>query len=321
MRALVTGATGFIGSKLCEQLTGKGFQVRALALPEEDAAHIQAFVDDIRRGDLTRPEDLSGICDGIDVVFHLAARVIDWGSRSAFYSAILDCTRNLLEESVGRASRFVYLSSIAACGLGQHLKGWTEETPPRKTGVPYGDAKLDTEAMVRSRQGESGLEIVIVRPANVIGPGSVWVRDVVSRIKKTGIPLLDGGRHGASLIEVSNLVDGIILAGLEASASGQTYFMRDEWDVTWKRYLTDLAAMVGRKTSFSVPFPVAWHAGAILEMIMTPLGFRPPLTRLVAGVMGRNNDVDASKARRELGWRTTVSYKEAMEEINAVLTR
>ncbi|HPJ08965.1 MAG TPA: NAD-dependent epimerase/dehydratase family protein, partial [Deltaproteobacteria bacterium] len=81
MNALVTGATGFIGSVLARELIDQGHEVRALALPGESAKELERLGIDIRKGDLTNPESLRGICDGMDVVFHLAGRVTDWGKK------------------------------------------------------------------------------------------------------------------------------------------------------------------------------------------------------------------------------------------------
>ena len=98
-------------------------------------------------------------------------------------------------------------------------------------------------------------------------------------------------------------------------AKGKTYFLRDQWSVTWKQYVTDLGSIVGKKPFGSISFKTAWTIGTVLEKILTPLHVRPPITRLAAGVMGRNNDVNVSLAQKELGWNTKVSYEEAMETI------
>jgi nucleoside-diphosphate-sugar epimerase len=316
MKILVTGATGFIGLNLCRELSKRDFAVTALVLPGEDVSEIEDHVVRILYGDITNPPSLEGISEDIDAVFHLAARVTDWGSPKAFYSTILEGTRNLLEECSGKVSRFLYVSSMAACGLGRHLEDLTEKDEALKSGVPYNDAKLDAERLVQSYRGKVKTSYTIVRPANVTGPGSVWVRDIIERYRGLFVPLIDKGKYSASLIYIDNLVDGIILAGTMDIAKGKTYFLRDQWSVTWKRYVTDLGSIVGKKPFGSIPFKAAWTLGSILENILTPLRIRPPVTRLAAGVMGRNNDVNVALARKELGWNTKVSYEEAMETIN-----
>jgi nucleoside-diphosphate-sugar epimerase len=314
-KALVTGATGFIGSRLCRELKKENWKIRALALPGENCEHIADDVSEIVTGDITRAETLTDIGDGVNVVFHLAARVLDYGSKKQFYAPIFDGTKNMLDACANKAERFVFVSSIAACGLGRHLKGFTETDIPKKSGIPYNDAKNDAEKLVRSYQGRFTNGCTIIRPSNVIGPKSAWVDELGKQFLNSAVPLIDKGQYSASLIFVDNLVDGIIKAGNSEIASGQTYQLRDDWDVTWKQYLTDLSALLGKKPLSSVPYVVAWKLGAAMETLLTPLGIRPPITRLAIAIMGRDNDVDTSKAKTELGWKTKVTYPEAMEQI------
>lgn len=315
MHALVTGATGFIGARLCRELKNKKWEIRALALPGENTSHIDDLVSEIRIGNITNPETLTGIGEGIDVVFHLAARVMDYGSKQQFYDPIYKGTGNMLDACKNSAKRFVFASSIAACGLGRHLKGVTESDPTQKSGIPYNDAKADAEILVKTHQGKFEKGCVIVRPANVIGPKSAWVDELGRQFLKSIVPLIDGGKYSASLVFVDNLVDGIIRAGSIDAASGKIYQFRDDWNVTWKQYLTDLSAMFGKKPLGSVPYSVAWMVGSVTEKLLTPVRIRPPVTRLAVAIMGRDNDADNTKAKKELGWQTQVSYEEAMKEI------
>ncbi len=318
MKALVTGATGFIGSVIVKRLLGEGHTLRALVLEGEDTAELENHAVEIWRGDLTAAHSLIGLCNDIDIVFHCAARVTDWGTKEQFYRAIFDTTRNLINEAAGKISRFVYLSSMAALGLGRHLQGAKETDLPKKSGVPYNDAKADTEKLVMDYHNNGTMECVIVRPANVTGPGSVWVRDPLDRFYSiTGLPLMDHGKHSAALVYIDNLVDGIIRAATVPAAAGKTYHFRDDWEVSWKRYISDLGSCIEKKPGLSIPFRLAWPAGRILESFCNQLNTRAPLTMLSAGVMGRNNDVDTTLARQELGWETIYSYEEAMAAIRA----
>ncbi|HPI91154.1 MAG TPA: NAD-dependent epimerase/dehydratase family protein [Spirochaetota bacterium] len=317
MKTLVTGATGFIGSVLVRQLVQRGDTVRALALPGEETSALSSMGVEIAIGDLNTPETLRGICNGIDTVYHLAGRVTDWGTKRQFYTAIYNATENLLKEAAGNASRFVYVSSIAAMGLGRHLKGARETDQTRTSGVPYNDAKADTEALVLSYHQNRIIDCVIVRPANVTGPGSVWVRDIVERMMVMPVPLIDRGRYSTSFVSVESLADGIIRAGTNRNAPGRAYHFRDDWDVTWKEYITDLGSFIGRRPGASIPFRAAWLAGSICEFLAAPFNIRPPVTRLAVSVMGRDNDVDTFLARNELGWKSLVSYREAINNIGA----
>ncbi len=322
MRAVVTGATGCIGRVLCRELTARGWQVRALVRPGRDHAHLAGSFAEIRTGDILAPESLDGLADGADVVFHLAARVTDHGSRSLFHAAIVGGTRNVLRASAGRAGRFVQVSSTTACGVGRHLRGRKEEDTCFRSGVPYSDAKLEAEALVGSYGGRFPEGFAVVRPSNVLGIGSPYVDEICRRLlSPLGVPLIDGGRHDASLVCVDNLVDAIIRAGTRPLAAGRIFHVCDDWQVSWKRYLTDLAAFLNKTPKGDIPFRPAWAIGHVLERVCTPLGLRPPVTRLAAHIMGRDNHVDTSRSQTELGWRTRVSYAEAMRQIGRYVNR
>ena len=316
MKAVVTGATGCIGSVLCRELWAGGWKVRALVRTGREYGHIAGYISETHTGNILAPGSLAGLADGADVVFHLAARVSDYGSKKQFYEPILEGTRNMLEACAGKTGRFVQVSSITACGMGRHLRFQKEDDRCFKSGVPYSDAKLDAETLVKSCNDHFPEGCLIVRPSNVIGPRSPWVDDVCRHFSTLmGIPLIDKGRYSASLVYVDNLVDGIIMAGTRGEANGQTYHFCDNWQVRWKRYLTDLSAFIGKKPKGNLHFSLAWGLGHIMETLCTPLGLRPPVTRLAVGIMGRDNHVDTSKAQKELGWQTRVSYADAMQQI------
>jgi nucleoside-diphosphate-sugar epimerase len=271
------------------------------------------------RGDLTKPDTIRGICDGVETVYHLAARVTYWGTRKDFYDAIYEATKHLLEEASG-CPRFVHASSVVAVGLGRkHLKGYRETDPTQKVGIFYGDAKLDAESLVWQYHNDGKVSGTVIRPTNVIGPGSVWVRDAVGALRRPFFPLIDGGKWSASLLHVENLVDALFLAGTKEEAKGQTYHVMDDYGVTWSQYFSDIAKLMGkpitRTTFLSIPFGVAWRLAGLTGGITSAFGWKTTLTRQSVAMMGRNNDLDTSKARRELGWKTRVSYDEAKERI------
>ena len=319
-KVLVTGARGFIGGFLLKRLLAEGYEITALATTESNTEYLREMGVAVRVGDLTRPETLRGICDGIDTVFHLAARVTYHGTRRQFYDSIVTATRNLLEEAAGRIGRFVYVSSFCAGGAGgsgRHMRGHREEDAERKTGTYYGDAKLDAEKLVRRFHEEGRGVATIVRPSNVIGAGSVWVDGMIESIRSMPrFPLVDGGRHSASLVYVENLVDGMMLAASREAAAGRTYHFRDDYAVTWIRYLTDLADTAGLKLrAANLPFALAWAVATVSDVLVRPLGIPTRITRQVIGLTGRDNDVDTTRAKQELGWRTRVPYEEAMRTI------
>ena len=208
MKALVTGAGGFIGSHICRALLEKDDKVRGLFLPGEEAGDLEVEGVEVARGDITRPPTLKGCTRDCDVVYHCAARVLDWGPRRLFTETIVDGTRNLLDESLGQVKRFVYLSSIAAYGLKYHNKDCTEDAPLRRVGIPYGDCKAEAEEICRSYHNKEGLEVTIIRPSNVFGPTSVWVRDVLDAFQRGHIFELRTDAYGAVPVDVLVLGPG-----------------------------------------------------------------------------------------------------------------
>lgn len=319
MRILITGINGFIGRQLTQLLLSARHQVRGLVLPNEkvylpDQKEVVLF-----RGDLNQPESIRNICKDIDLVIHLAARVADWGSKKLFYQSIVHATENLLKEATENGvKRFVHTSSIAACGMGRHLNFPNENAAIYKSGIPYNDAKLDSEKLVWSYTKQySQLKATVIRPANVIGPGSVWVKDPLAQMSKFfGLPLIDGGKYDACLIDVENLADGIAKAAFSEKAENQTYFLMDDWGITWKQYLTDLGQLVGKKPGKALSFQFVWRLGSLTEALYLPFGVRPPVTRLGASLIGRDNLVNTRKARAELDWHSRISYQEAMMKIS-----
>lgn len=319
MNILVTGAGGAIGSRLCRRLLERGDRVRGLFMPGEPASGLEEAGVEVVRGDITVPSTLEGIAEGMDTAFHLAGRVLDFGSMRLFREVMTDGTANVLARCAGKVSRFVYASSIAAYGTTRHMKGITEDEPRLWTGIPYNDTKIECEDLVVGYCFGTSTDYTIIRPANVLGPGSIWIRDVAAAfLKPTGVPLLDGGKHSASFIHVENLVDGMLLAAGSEAARNRAYHFRDDWSVTWKEYLVEVGNMLGRKPGLPVPTRLVYVVGRLLEAAYLPFfPARPPLTRNAAVLMGSDNDIDCARARGELGWETRVTYEEAMQEIAA----
>ncbi len=316
MKALITGAAGMIGTSLSRRLLERGDQVRGLLMPDEPDQGLAALGMEIVRGDVTQPESLRGIADGCDKVFHLAARVQEWGRRSQFRETHYDGTTNMLRECAGKIDRFIYFSSIAYYGT-KPMAGLTEDFEPEFSGLPYPDMKILCERLVRTYAAERGLCYTMIRPANVISTRSAHLVNVIDSFRKGPVPLVDGGSYNASFVYVENLVDGVVLAADSDKAVNRAYAFIDDYQVTWRDYLVGVGALLGKKPAFSVSFRQAYALATVVEYLFMPFNIRPPFTRYAVTLLGQENHVDASRARSELGWKTQVPWEEVWAEIEA----
>ncbi|MBF0121123.1 MAG: SDR family NAD(P)-dependent oxidoreductase [Desulfobacterales bacterium] len=316
MKVLITGAGGFIGSHLAKALIERDYKVRGLFLPLETVNHAEKLGIEIVRGDLTKLETLRGVTDGIDTVYHLATRTLDWGTKKQFESVMVHGTKNLLIEACGKIKRFIYFSSIAALGFGRDTAGLNEGDEQVKTGIPYCDTKISAEKIVRDFCKSNDIDFTIIRPANVMGPGSVWVREVLDAYLRAPFPLISKGNTPGAFVYIDNLIEGSILAAESEKAIGKTYHLRDDYSATWGDYLKELGSLIGKKPFSSLSFKLAWFMGWFFELFLTPFGIRPPVSRLAAAVFGKNNNVDNSLAKKDLGWTTRISYTEGMKSIS-----
>lgn len=319
---LVTGAGGFIGSYLCPRLVKAGYSVTALDISEAAAERLRKQGLKVVVADLSRPETLKGVCNGMDAIIHLAAWLGPWGKREKFYDGIYLSTQYLLEAVADNKPHFIYFSSFCAAGAGgrtDHLRYHKEDDYEYKTGTSYYcDFKYEAEKLVYQYHDKGKVSASVVRPANVIGPGSVWVTNNVNMmLRSSKYQIIDEGVYHAALIYVENLVDGVMLVLEKAASRGRTYHFMDDYPVRWKDYINDLAAMLGKKVDIvNVPFQAAWGLGAVNDSVLRPTGAKFDICRHSVGLVGRANDIDTTRARTELGWKTRVPYTQAMSAIS-----
>lgn len=318
---LVTGAGGFIGSFLCPRLIKEGYAVTALDISDAAAKRLWEQGMNVVVADLTKAESLSGVCKDMDVIIHLAAWLGPWGKQKKFYNGIYLSTQYLLEAVDDNVPHFVYFSSFCATGAGgrtDHLRYHREDDYEFRMGNSYYcDYKYDAEKLVYQYHDKGKVSATVIRPANVIGPGSIWVTNTIDVMQKSAkYPMVDNGVYNACLLYVENLVDGVLLTLRKDVAPGRMYHFRDDYNATWRQYTLDLAAIAGKKINISdIPFSTAWGLGTINDKLLRPLGAKFEICRHTVGLVGRANDVDTSRAQKELGWKTRVSYPEAMSAI------
>ncbi|MDB5226035.1 MAG: NAD-dependent epimerase/dehydratase [Bacteroidota bacterium] len=319
MKILITGITGLIGNHLMEVLMKNGYtDIRGQYFSKRNTDEYTSKGIEMVQADICDENALKNITKDCEIVVHTAAKVIDFGSKKDFYTAHYDATHFLLKDALqNKVRHFIYVSSIGvASGIDRNKIIPDETTPLVKTGVHYDDAKIDTETLVKDFCTKNNIVYTIIRPSAVIGKGSVWVTEPLKRIDTPlGLKLIDHGKHPACLIDAENLANGIFLCITKDIAANQTYFFMDDWDVSWKQYFTDLAAMKNKKPDSSIPFGIAYAVASAAEFIFPLFGKRPPLAKKSAKATGTNRTVTTKKARTELGWKSDISYERSMQTI------
>jgi nucleoside-diphosphate-sugar epimerase len=317
MKALVTGATGFVGSHLAEALLEKGAQVRALARGP-DRLRWLAGIPDVETvfGTLDDRESLDAAARGVEVIYHCAGVVK--ADRPEIYHRVNGAgTKNLLEAALAHAEglkRFVYVSSQAAAGPSRLDRPTREEDPPRPI-TPYGESKRAGEEQCERLRDR--LPITVVRPPAVYGPRDVDILAFFKLASAGVVPIPGLGERKVSVVYVKDLVRGILLAGEHPAARGETFFITSG-DHTWPEVAGALREAVGR--CFPLPIPAAvFHGAALLGELYGRI-FRQPvaLNRHKARELTRRAWLcSREKARVMLGYEPGPTLAEGMKETAA----
>ena len=321
MNALVTGATGFIGSHIVERLQEQGHEVRALARKTSDLSHLNTTGAEIVFGDIEDYDSLCPAVEGVDVVFHAAARVMPgWGKWEDFERETVRGTENMLKASAGAGvSRFIYVSSSTV--LGEASYGETpadESTTPHintfKYDTFYDHAKLQAEKLSLEWHKQGKLQVTVVRPSMVYGPRDRLLSDKTYRQFNVPIVVWPGKANPrTAIVHVTDVADCIILAATSDKAVGEIYNIAPP-EVIWFRDYGDamIRALGGRKIQITIPYLVGYLWCASMEgwALLKRQKELPYLTRSGARFLNQGMHIDGSKARKELGWEPKVSIEE-----------
>jgi dihydroflavonol-4-reductase len=307
MKALVTGATGFVGSAVVHALLAAGHSVRALVRPAGNRKNLDGLDIGIVVGDLTDPETLRTACVGCDALFHVAADYRLWiRDPQAMMAANVDGTRNIIRAAMtARVRRIVYTSSVATLGVRTDGQSADEETPASLDDMigPYKRSKFLAEEAVREMVGTQGAQVVIVNPSAPIGP-----RDI--KPTPTGRLIVEAaaGRMpayvdtGLNVVHVDDVAAGH-LAAYERGRIGERYILGGD-NLTLRQILVTIAALTGRRGPlFRVPHGVILPVAALAETWTRLIGGDEPFVTLDGVRMARKKMFfSCGKAAKELGY-------------------
>lgn len=319
MKILVTGATGFLGGHLVEELVAKGYSVRALVRRTSNTAPLRELGVEMIEGDITKPETLGPATRGVDVVVHLAAYYTFFGKKELYELVNVKGTRWLAEASLkNNVDRFIYCSSTEAIGPVKNPPA--DETTPLNPQFEYGRSKAKAEAEVKAL-AEKGLKYTIIRPSGIYGPRNVddvsyWF---ITSYANRGLASLVKIGTGETLIQfahVKDVVQGFMLALEKNVAVNQTYIITEDKWYTYNQVYEILYELTGIKPpKISVPPLLAKILLAPLEAYdrLTGEGNLMHRTALVDSVT-TDRAYSIQKARKELGYQPKYDLKTGLRE-------
>lgn len=305
---LITGAGGFIGHTLCTKLLEEGWKVRGTIRSESDGSRLPEGIEAFSIGWIDSDTKWDNALRGIDTVVHLAARahVMDDVSSDplAEYRKVNVVGTKCLALAAANAEikRFIFISSIKVNGEGR-AAAYTEEDEEAPED-PYGVSKWEAEEELRKIADKTGMELVILRPPLVYGPGVKANFLRLFKIVEHGIPLpLLSIKNRRSFIYLGNLIDAIITCLTNPNAAGKTYLVSDGEDVSTPELIRRIGAASGRR-ALLLPVPV-W----ILRMAGRITGKYDEVERLVGSLT-----VDISKICKELEWKPPYAMEHGLRE-------
>ena len=312
MRILVTGATGFFGSHIAEQLAREGHTMRVLVRRTSDRSFLRGLECEEALGDVTQPETLSAAIEGVEAVVH-AAGLVKARSAQEFQAVNAQGTANLLSalDSISQLRRFVYISSLAAHGPSEDGRPRPLDAPPNPV-TAYGRSKLRAEELVRSWAGD-GRSAAIIRPPVIYGPRDRELLPFFRLTRRRLAPLLGDGTNAISLVYVEDAARAVAQAAAAADeAPSATYTIDDGAVYTWRDLLGAVEQALGTK-ALRLNSPVwAFTAAAFVSETYGRLrGKAVTFTRDKVREMRQRYWVCShEEISRDLGWKPQVGLSE-----------
>lgn len=315
MKALVSGATGFLGGALSRRLHNMGWDVTALGRNTSKLDQLKREGIRAHRLDLKEKGDMVNACKEQEIVFHCAALPSPWGNFEEFYQANVIGTRNIIrgcEEH--KVKRLVYVSTPSIY-FGYSSRINVRETAPLPEPVSnYAATKLLAEQEMDEAFAR-GLAVIAIRPRAIFGPGdTVIFPRLIPRLRSGRLPILGDGENLVDLTYIENVVDALLLCvNSPAGTLGKKYNISNDepiklWDLI-KRICTDLNLPVPKR---KLSYQTAMAAASTLEAIFTliPTHPEPPITRMSISMMANSTTLDINAAKSELGYQPKISIAE-----------
>ncbi len=326
-RILITGAAGFIGSRVVESLVNRGFRnLVCFTRPSSEVAAIEAIIKrrplgariEVFKGNLLSRADCEAACKDVAVIFHLAAGTGEKSFPKAFMNSVV-ATRNLLKATLqyARLQRFVLVSSFSVYTNRQKSRRLDESCPteehPERRGDAYSYAKVKQEQVVAKYGKNFGIPYVVVRPGSVYGAGNSEVTGRVG-IGAFGLFLHLGGANTIPFTYVENCAEAIVLAGLVKGVDGEVFNVVDDNLPSSRRFLGQYKKNARRLKSVYVPHAVSYALCYLWEKCSqwSKGQLRPALNQSRWYSEWRGTRYSNEKLKLRLGWAPKVSTEEGL---------
>lgn len=320
-RAMVTGATGMLGSYVVRELLSDGWAVSALVRDPERARWVAELGADLRVGSLEDRPSLAAAAAGCDAVVHTAAAIGSGGDRDVFRRANVEGTNHVVEAAARVGARLVHVSSTSVFGAARYRDRPTDESVPLPT-LPdhdvYGRSKQDAERIVLDAWAAGRISCVVVRPPVMYGIRDRQFAPRIAPVLRRGIfPLVGGGRSTLTLVHAGNVARGAVLAARAPRADGKVYHLTNDWPVDTRLLVESASDGLGIDISApAIPERVGRVGFAALALALRIVG-RGDLARHSGGTLAmltRDNPFTSRRARDELGWDPQGSARERLTE-------
>lgn len=313
-RVLITGAAGFTGLALARSLAAAGRPVRGLVRRASGASELAESGVEVIAGDVRDESVVRAALRDVELVYHLAA-VFRRASvpDSEYRSVHVDATRLLVEAAAqAGARRVVHCSTVGVHGDVQGDVPATEDAPFHPMDI-YQQTKLEGEWMARETARRVGMQVTVVRPGPIYGPGDRRLFKLIGGVARRRFRLLGDGRPRFQMVYVDDLIDGMLLAGEQPEADGRTYILTGTEAPTLAELVKEIAEVAQvPPPRLRLPVWPFWLLGAACEAICIPLRIEPPVFRRRVKFFTSNRWFDTSRARRELGFTPKVRLRDGL---------
>src|SRR5688500_216658 len=314
--ALVTGATGLVGSHIVERLLADGWRVRAMVRSPDTCRRAGVLPDEVElaKGDVLDESSFVQSAAGTHAVFHAAANIIVTGGWESYRAVNIDGTRNAIAAAESARARLLQVSSVAVYGASSRYEaarhgGKTGEDTalaPLSPRAHYARSKRESEELVLRAHAQGRVWATAVRPDVIYGRRDrQFVPRAAKLVGRVPIPMIGGGSSTMAIVHAANVAQGAVLAATSDRAGGHPFNLANDYDVSVRQFFTLAAQGLGRRALF-VPVPYWMAQGALISLSglfrTVTRGKFTLVNRSSVDFISEDNPFSSDRAKRELGW-------------------